>query len=162
MNLRQKCKKLKQENNRLRRITAVSTPISYTLNGSSVVTLGNKKMIPDFESREPLYGRMENSINNTVNKMIMDVEETQDAFIFRTLSDFARNSCGVIVEKVELVQAIQLIRMMKEYGFDIFERYDTATQQSRLFSSAYNEGLRDGTEKGHRRIVDILGEENDL
>ena len=55
-----------------------------------------------------------------------------------------------------MVQAIQLIRMMKEYGIDIHERYDTATTQAGIFRRGYEKGLHDGIEKERSRVMDIL------
>lgn len=86
----------------------------------------------------------------------MRVAETQDEFIFQTLRDFGLSTSNIVVEKEELVQAIQLIRMMKEYGLDIFERYNTATAQAGIFRRGYEEGLHDGIEKERSRVMDIL------
>lgn len=86
----------------------------------------------------------------------MRVAETQDEFIFQTLRDFGVSTSNIVVEKEELVQAIQLIRMMKEYGLDIFERYNTATAQAGIFRRGYKEGLHDGIEKERSRVMDIL------
>ena len=80
----------------------------------------------------------------------------EDEFIFRTLSDFAAREYQTIVGKDELYKAIQLIRMRREYGQDIGEEYDTATNNVRRANHAYNKGLKDGIKKEHDRIMDIL------
>ena len=51
---------------------------------------------------------------NIAGEMLSKVTETEDAFIFQTLSDFAQTHYQIIVEKDELIKAIQLIRMMRE------------------------------------------------
>ena len=56
---------------------------------------------------------------NIVSEMLTKVTETEDAFIFQTLSDFAQTNYQLTVEKDELIKAIQLIRMMRENGTDI-------------------------------------------
>lgn len=63
-------------------------------------------------------------INNLVYKA-----ETQDEFIFRTLSDFGVREYQIVVGKEELAKAIQLIRMYREYGRDIDQCWSTATQR---------------------------------
>ena len=95
-------------------------------------------------------------INSTIGKTVHQVQETQDEFIFKTLSDFAVNNYNIVVEKQELIQAIKLIRMYKESGFDIGERFTTATQQSEWYRHAYDKGLKDGIKKEHDRIMGIL------
>ena len=95
-------------------------------------------------------------ITDITDKIRTQVQETEDAFIFQTLSTFAIDSFNITVEKEELVQAIQLIRMMKETGMDIRERYVTATQQSEWYRHAYEQGLGDGIEKERNRIMSLL------
>lgn len=48
-------------------------------------------------------------ISSTVDKFVTTVNETQDAFIFSTLSSYASEQYNITVEKEELVRAIQLI-----------------------------------------------------
>lgn len=51
--------------------------------------------------------------------------------------------------------------MYKEAGFDIGERFATATQQSELYRHAYDKGLKDGIKKEHDRIIGILEDINE-
>ena len=95
-------------------------------------------------------------VNMISNKIAHQVQETEDEFIFKTLSDFASDNYNIVVEKQELIQAIKLIRMYREAGFDIGERLATATQQSELYMHAYDKGLKDGIKKEHDRVMDIL------
>lgn len=98
-----------------------------------------------------------NESYNYINKIVTKVKETEDAFIFRTLCDFSTMHYDVTVEKDELVKAIQLIRMMREHGDDIVDRWNTATQQSEALAHAYIRGVEDGIEKERNRIKDRLG-----
>ena len=66
---------------------------------------------------------------------------------------------NTVVEKEELVQAIQLIRMCKEHGSEICERWTTATQQTVHLNDAYKRGFHDGVTKEHDRIISILERE---
>lgn len=102
---------------------------------------------------------VENMVTNYINNFSIQMEETREAFIFRTISEFAANNYDTIIEKDELVKAIQLIRMSKEYGPSIDERWTTATEQSSMCHDAYIRGYRDGVEKEHARISDFLKKE---
>lgn len=68
------------------------------------------------------FGNTSDIISSTVDKIVTTVNETQDAFIFSTLSSYAAEQYNITVEKEELVRAIQLIRMSREYGPSIGER----------------------------------------
>ena len=94
----------------------------------------------------------------TVDNIVMQVQETQDEFIFSTLNKYTMDNFNTVVEKEELVQAIHLIRMCKEHGPGIHERWTTATQQTAYLNDAYRRGFSDGVNKEHDRIMDILKE----
>ena len=90
-------------------------------------------------------------IHKIVNEVTMHVQETQDEFIFSILNKYAMDKFNMVVEKEELIRAIQLIRMCKEYGPGIDERWTTATQQTEALNYAYLRGLQDGVEKASRK-----------
>ena len=93
---------------------------------------------------------------NFATEIINHVTETQEAFIFQTISDFASSNYQIIIEKEELIRAISLIRMSREHGPGIDVRWGTATQQCAELDEAYMRGFRDGVNKEHARIMDIL------
>ena len=96
----------------------------------------------------------------TVDDIVMQFEETRDEFIFSTLSKYAMDNFNIVVGKEELVKAIHLIRMCKEHGPGICERWTTATQQTAHLNDAYRRGFHDGVTEEHNRIMSILeGEE---
>ena len=95
-------------------------------------------------------------VNSTIGKIVHQVQETEDEFIFKNISDFAADNYNIIVEKQELIQAIKIIKMYSEAGFDIGERFTTATQQAELYMHAYDKGLKDGIKKEHDRVICIL------
>ena len=95
-------------------------------------------------------------IFKTVDNIVMQVKETQDEFIFSTLSKYTMDNFNIVVEKEELAQAIHLIRMCKEHGPGICERWTTATQQTAYLNDAYRRGFHDGVTKEHDRIMSIL------
>ena len=98
---------------------------------------------------------------NIVSEMLTEVKETEDAFIFQTLSDFAQTHYQLTVEKDELIKAIQLIRMMRENGTDISKPWTTATQQSAALRDAYDSGFNDGYEQKCIELMDYLIKENE-
>lgn len=109
----------------------------------------------DLQSGE-LNKRTENIYQDTINRVVMEVQETQDAFIFSTLSEFAANNYNILVEKQELVRAIQLIRMAREYGPSINERWVTATEQTAVLHREYLRGFQEGVDSEHQKFMDIL------
>ena len=90
------------------------------------------------------------------SKIITQVTETREAFIFQTISDFASSNYQMIIEKEELIRAISLIRMSREHGPGIDVRWETATQQCAMLDEAYRRGFQDGVNKEHARFMDIL------
>ena len=108
------------------------------------------------------YSKSEDIVKDvfkTVNNMIMQVHETQESFIFSTLNKYIMDNYDVVVEKEELARAIQLIRMCKEHGSGICERWTTATQQNAYLNDAYRRGFHDGVTEEHDRIMSILERE---
>lgn len=91
-------------------------------------------------------------IQNIINK----VTETQDEFIFQTISDFAHREYQIVIEKEEICKAVELLRLYKEHGISISERWQTATQNEKELSDAYRRGYKQGKEDEHARIMDIL------
>ena len=92
----------------------------------------------------------------TVDNIVMQIKETQDEFIFSTLSKYSMDNFNTVVKKEELIQAIHLIRMCNEHGPGIYERWTTATQQTVYLNDAYIRGFQDGVTKEHDRIMSIL------
>lgn len=101
-------------------------------------------------------------IFKTADNILLQVKETQDEFIFSTLSKYAMDNFNIIVEKEELARAIHLIRMCKEHGPGIYERWTTATQQTAYLDDAYRRGFQDGVTKEHDRIMSILERKEDI
>ena len=95
-------------------------------------------------------------IHQLSNRISMGVTETQDSFIFQTLSDFAFTNYHIVVEKQELIRAIQLIRMAREYGPSIDQRWTTATEQTTVLHREYLRGFQEGVDSEHQKFMDIL------
>ena len=106
------------------------------------------------------FGDTSDIISSTIDKIVTTVNETQDAFIFSTLSSYAAEHYNITVEKEELVRAIQLIRMSREYGPSIGERWETATQNAAELDSAYKKGLQDGIQEARIRLENAFKEKS--
>ena len=82
----------------------------------------------------------------------MRVEETQDEFIFSTLSNFASMHYNITVDKKELIMAIQFIRMCNETGTDLRQYHNTATDGTELYRKWYDKGFEDGIQEARNRL----------
>ena len=91
-------------------------------------------------------------IFNIVDNMTMQVKETQDEFIFSTLSDFASTNYDITVNKKELIMAIQFIRMCNETGTDLRQYHSTATDGTELYRKGYNTGFDAGIREARNRL----------
>lgn len=111
---------------------------------------------------------MAKDIFKTVDNILMQVKETQNEFIFSTLSKYTMDNFNIVVEKEELVQAIrlikmckekeelvqaiQLIRMCKETGTDLRQYYNTATNGTELYRKGYDKGFEAGIQEARNRL----------
>ena len=102
-------------------------------------------------------------IYTIVREIGMQVQETEDAFIFSRLSDFVKDTMHIEVSKQELIEAISLYRLKKEanekYGCsNISDDWNTATTQSTYLHNAYMRGYQDGMNKAHEKFEKCLDE----
>ena len=87
-----------------------------------------------------------------VSNISMHVQETTDEFIFSVLSDFASKNYNMVLDKNELVMAIQFIRMCNETGTDLRQYHNTATNLTELYAKGYNDGIKVGIQKVRNRL----------
>ena len=87
-----------------------------------------------------------------VSNISMQVQETTDEFIFSVLSDFASNNYNIVLDKKELVMAIQFIRMCNETGTDLRQYHNAATNLTELYAKGYNDGIEAGIQKVRNRL----------
>lgn len=86
--------------------------------------------------------------NTITNQIVTAVNETQDEFIFSTLSRYATEQYNITVEKEELTKAILFIRACKETGTDLRNCYASAVDSTELYRKGYNAGYKDGYDGG--------------
>lgn len=96
------------------------------------------------------------NISEWTQKLIKEVNETNDKFIFTTIQPFINSITTMEISKEELSMAIALIRRQKEaiekFGVPISDDWNTAVQQSAALQRAYDSGFRDGVEDCIRRL----------
>ena len=102
----------------------------------------------DYTKSEDIVKEMFKAIDN----ISMQVQETTDKFIFSVLSDFAFKNYNVVIDKKELVMAIQFIRMCNETGTDLRQYHITATDLTELYAKGYNDGIKAGIQKVRNRL----------
>ena len=95
---------------------------------------------------------MAKEIFKTVDNIVMQVKETQDEFIFSTLSDFSSTNYNITVDKKELIMVIQFIRMCHETGTDLRQYHSTATDGTELYRKGYNTGFEAGIQEARNRL----------
>lgn len=100
--------------------------------------------------------KLEDIYQSTISRFAMEVTETQDQFIFETISNYTANNYQIVIEKEEIIKAIQLIQMAREYGPSIDERWTTATAQTATLSREYMRGYQAGRDSEHHKFMDIL------
>lgn len=88
----------------------------------------------------------------TVDNIVMHIKETQDEFIFSTLSDFVSMNYDITVNKKELIMAIQFIRMCRETGTDLRQYHNTASNGTELYRKGYNTGFDAGIREARNRL----------
>lgn len=102
-------------------------------------------------------------IYTIVREIGMQVQETEDAFIFSKLNNIVKDTMHIEVSKQELIEAISLYRLKKEanekYGCsNISDNWSTAIAQSAYLHNAYMRGYQDGMNKAHERFEKYLDE----
>lgn len=100
--------------------------------------------------------------NEWAQKIIREVNETEEAFIFTTIKPFVDSVTTMEISKEEIVRAIHLIRLQREaskkFGVSISNDWNTATSQMHDLNEAYMRGFYYGIEKERNKIKNILEE----
>lgn len=98
--------------------------------------------------------------NEWAEKIIREVNETEDEFIFSTIKPFINSVTNMVISKEELIRAISLIRLQREasehFGVLISSDWDTATAQMHDLNEAFNRGFEAGRKKEKDKIKEIL------
>lgn len=102
------------------------------------------------------------SIDSITNKIVTEVRETENEFIFSILNSYIESHYEIKVEKWELFQAvllIQRIRRLKENtGYDLNEKINGLGSPNvvKTYEELYKKGFEDGKEEALNKIRDML------
>lgn len=102
------------------------------------------------------------SINSITHKIVTEVRETENEFIFATLNSYIESHYEIKVEKWELFQAvllIQRIRRLKENtGYDLNAKINGlgSPDVMEIYEELYNKGFEDGKKETLNKIKDML------
>lgn len=103
-----------------------------------------------------------NQIEKQMLKLSMSVEETTEAFIFRTISPFVDDLAGYEVKKEELVRAVKLLRMdedyREKYGDSLINKAETNSLKESELKTAYNRGYSDGIKAAREKFESMFGD----
>lgn len=88
-----------------------------------------------------------NSMYTLTNAISMQVQETEEEFIFSTIKKWIGEIYTRTISKDELAKAIQVVRICEEHGINLYNAYDTAIEQKRIADEAYKKGFTDGSEE---------------
>lgn len=86
-------------------------------------------------------------MHTLTNAISMQVQETEEEFIFSTINKWIGETFVRTISKDELAKAIQIVRACEEHGINLYNAYDTAIEQKRIADEAYKKGFTDGSEK---------------
>ena len=99
---------------------------------------------------------MTKDIFKTVDNIVMQVKETQDEFIFSTLSNFASTNYNITIDKQELIMAMEFIRMCNETGTDLRQYHNTASNGTELYRKGYDIGFKAGAQEVYNRLKEEI------
>ena len=100
------------------------------------------------------YGIFEESY-----KIRQKMEETEEEFIFQTISPFCYEVYEKRISKKELTEAIWLYRevqLLKEMGIDPYEFMGKVQTTSDIARKAYEEGCEKGRQEMKERIINTM------
>jgi hypothetical protein len=101
-------------------------------------------------------------VNSITHKIVTEVRETENEFIFAILNSYIESHYEIKVEKWELFQAvllIQRIRRLKENtGYDLNAKINGlgSPDVMEIYEEMYNKGFEDGKEEVINKIRGML------
>lgn len=98
--------------------------------------------------------------SSIVNTVTTTVHETEDEFIFSTLSSYAKDTYNITVEKDELNKAILFIRACQETGTDLRNCYSRAMSGIALYRKGYKDGFAAGMQEARDRLANAFKEKS--
>lgn len=100
----------------------------------------------------------------TINQILMQYKETEEAFIFSIIKPFVDSISEIEISKEELVEAVLLNRLKKEaikkYGYYILNNdLTTATAQMQYFHDGYQKGYDAGYNRAREECIQFMSQD---
>lgn len=97
----------------------------------------------------------------TINQILMQYKETEEAFIFSIIKPFVDSISEIEISKEELVEAVLLNRLKKEvikkYGYYILSNdLTTATAQMQYLRDGYQKGYDAGYNRAREECIQFM------
>lgn len=104
-----------------------------------------------------------NDMFSWTEKIIREVHEDEEKWIFETIKPFIGSVTDMEITKEELIRAISLIRLQREasikFGVMISNDWNTAKEQCDGLTKAYLHGYDDGYSKCKNEIKEFINDE---
>lgn len=126
-----------------------------------------EKKIVDYDRDIKMFDQDDSSgamISAMINQILMQCNETEEAFIFSYIKPFVDSISEIEISKEELVEAILLNRLKKEaikkYGYDVLNNdLTTATAQMQYLRDGYRKGYDAGYNRAREECIQFMSQD---
>lgn len=122
-----------------------------------------EKKIVDYDRDIKMFDQ-DDSIGTMINQILMQCNETEEAFIFSYIKPFVDSISEIEISKEELVEAILLNRLKKEaikkYGYHVLSNdLTTATAQMQYLRDGYRKGYDAGYNRAREECIQFMSQD---
>ena len=122
-----------------------------------------EKKIVDYDRDIKMFDQ-DDSSGAMINQILMQCNETEEAFIFSYIKPFVDSISEIEISKEELVEAILLNRLKKEaikkYGYDVLNNdLTTATAQMQYLRDGYRKGYDAGYNRAREECIQFMSQD---
>jgi hypothetical protein len=122
-----------------------------------------EKKIADYDRDIKMFDQ-DDSSGTMINQILMQCNETEEAFIFSYIKPFVDSISEIEISKEELVEAILLNRLKKEaikkYGYHVLSNdLTTATAQMQYLRDGYRKGYDAGYNRAREECIQFMSQD---
>lgn len=122
-----------------------------------------EKKIVDYDRDIKMFDQ-DDSSGTMINQILMQYNETEEAFIFSCIKPFVDSISEIEISKEELVEAILLNRLKKEaikkYGYHVLSNdLTTATAQMQYLRDGYRKGYDAGYNRAREECIQFMSQD---
>lgn len=122
-----------------------------------------EKKVVDYDMDIKMFNQ-DDSSDMMINRILMQCNETEEAFIFSYIEPFVNSISDIEISKEELVEAVLLVRLKKEalkkYGcYNLSNDLTTATAQMKYFRDAYLKGYDTGYNRARKKYIQFMSQD---